>query len=369
MNKLSTVFSLAVKSILIFAVNGMAVLGVDAQMAGNGSVAISIQARGKTTIGRTVVRSKQRIAIFRRDGRLVEYAVDEIAHHDPLATFEPYSSLRLQNHYQKLFGGQYQVSRTAHYVVVHPQGKRQKWADPFEELFGRFQHYFQVRGFPLLEPEFPLVVVVFATRGEFNQVAREAGVKDPNQVVGYYSPVSNWICTFEQDGIAHENGWDENRATLIHESLHQYAFNVGIHQRLGACPRWCTEGLATMFEADGVNDSLHYRNEKDRLHPAHLPVLQQYLRETATHDTIDKVIGDDRLFEEDMQLAYAVSWGLAYYLSETRQRQFNEYLQKTADRSIYAPGQASDRQASFMDAFGNNLTLLDSHFKAFILSK
>ena len=48
----------------------------------------------------------------------------------------------------------------------------------------------------------------------------------------------------------------ENSATIIHEVTHQVAFNCGVHTRFNDVPRWVSEGLATMFEAKGVWNSI-----------------------------------------------------------------------------------------------------------------
>src|SRR5262249_48305348 len=144
------------------------------------------------------------------------------------------------------FGNNFEVSSIRHYVVVHPRGERDQWANRFEQLYDRFNHYFGVRGFQLKEPEFPLIAVVFRTHEEFMKYASADGSQVSPNLLGHYLPKSNRV--FLYDVTAHATGadWSQNASTIIHEATHQMAFNTGVHQRYADAPRWLCEGLATM---------------------------------------------------------------------------------------------------------------------------
>ncbi len=322
---------------------------------------VKIVSNGKTVLGRPLVMSKNEIIMLRRDGRMVDFGTGEIQSAEKVSnSFAPYTSLAIQEHLQKLFGDQYDVSRTAHYVVVHPRGMRQQWAEPFEALYNRFLHYFSVRGYTLRNPEFPLVVVVFKSKSEFHRVAIRDGLSNPRDYAGYYSQTSNWIVT------QHDDNNDANHSTLIHEALHQYAFNTGIHERWSATPHWCAEGLATMFEARGVNNSRRYSAARDRLDPHYLRVLQQRLGREPPDGLLRSLVASDELFDRDLELGYGLSWGLVWYLAETRQSQFNAYLQRIAARPRLEPYTAGDRVADFREAFGIDFVMLQSHFVQYL---
>ena len=107
----------------------------------------------KTTIGRPIAMSNHEIVMMRRDGRIVEFAKRDWTSASEISTvFTPYTSSKIQAHLQGLFGKRYEVSRTAQYVVVHPRGLRQQWADPFEALYNRFTQYFAARRYTLTTP-------------------------------------------------------------------------------------------------------------------------------------------------------------------------------------------------------------------------
>lgn len=326
--------------------------------------AVKVITKNKTVIGRLIEHNNYYVIILRRDGRLVEFRRNEIKKIQKVSSFSPYTSLKLQNHYQKMFGDRYEVTRTRFYVVVHPRGLRQQWAEPFDELYKRFQYYFSVRGYTLGQPEFPMVVVVFDSRGEFNQVASKDGVKNPNSYAGYYSSSSNWIVTYKNSS-RNTTSWEDNE-TLIHEALHQYAFNHGIHQRWAPTPQWCAEGLASMFEAKGVNDARLYRGTADRLNPVYLQLLQKSIDDGKIDGQIKRLVSSDRLFQENIALSYSLSWGLAFYLAETQPSQFNSYLQRIAARDRSSNYTASDRIADFASAFGASFEMTEANFKRFI---
>ena len=329
-------------------------------------VTVRVTSGNKSVLGRPVEFTNSQFIMLRRDGRMLLYDMSDVDKVDKVAShFTPYTSLKLQDHYRRLFGDNYEVTRTAHYVVVHPRGMRQQWAEPFEKLYNRFTQYFAVRGYTLKPAEFPMVVVVFNSRSEFNRVADKDGLGNPNSYAGYYSPTSNWIVTCHDAG-QQTGGNQESNATLIHEALHQYAFNTGIHQRWAPTPKWCAEGLASMFEARGVNDSTRYTFDRDRQHTLYLPYLRRVVDDRAFDGTLRSVVSSDRLFDENMAVAYAASWGLAWFLSETRPLEFNQYLQRIAARDRLLPYTSSDRIADFARSFGNDFALLESHFREYV---
>lgn len=331
-----------------------------------GRVTFRVKVDGKQVLGRPVEFTSHHLIMLRRDGRMMRYQLDQIDEVKKIANhFQPYSPQKLNAHYRKMFGDRYEVTTTRYYVVVHPKGLRSQWADPFDELHNRFSHYFAVRSFTMRQPEFPLVVVVFNTRSEFNRVARKDGMSNPNSYAGYYSPTSNWIVTYK--GVANGSGknWEEN-GTLIHEALHQFAFNRGIHQRWAPTPKWCAEGLASMFEAKGVNDSRNYRNESDQLNRVYVQMLKQLVDQPNFRGMIRSLVESDRQFDASIGPSYATAWGLAYYLSSTRSGDFDRYMQKVAKRPALRNYSSADRLADFASEFGSDFTMLESHFIRFI---
>ena len=57
---------------------------------------------------------------------------------------------------------------------------------------------------------------------------------------------------------------------------------------------------------------------------------------------------------------------LTFFLSETRPRQYYEYLKLTSDEKAGSTSDPSRRLADFIKAFGKDLGLLESHYQRFV---
>ena len=114
--------------------------------------------------------------------------------------FIGYSPAEMKAALQQEYGNRFEVSTTRHYLVVHPQGERDQWADRFEDLYNRFGHYFRVRGFTMEEPPYPLVAVVFRDQAEYFRHAAASGTPMHPNTLGHYDPLSNRVFLVRCDG-------------------------------------------------------------------------------------------------------------------------------------------------------------------------
>jgi hypothetical protein len=307
------------------------------------------------------------VVLLDRDGRLWDFEAQDAAQiQKTTTTFRAYTAAMMRSRLQKEFGTGFEVSGTGHYLVVHPAGERDQWNMRFEELYRSFVHYFLVRGLAVREPDFPLVAVVFKSRGDFQRFsAREGTSLDPG-VVGYYWPVSNRVALYDQTaGQGKDADWAETAATIIHEATHQTAFNCGIHNRFAPPPRWVTEGLGTLFEAPGVWDSRNHPRRQDRINPGQMRDFQAGVGRHKL-DVLVKLISSDRLFDSDPQTAYAEAWAFTWFLVETRPREYARYLVRTAGRPAFQTPTSVERLADFTAIFGENLRLLDANYLRFM---
>lgn len=302
-----------------------------------------------------------------RDGRVWNFTPEEARDaHTTSSTFQGFTAAELRARLAGELGKAFEISGTGHYLVAHTPGQRDAWSQRFEDLYRSFVHYFKVRGFAIREPEFPLVAIVFRNQDDFLAYARRDGARIDTNVLGYYSPVSNRISLFDVSGGRTKAGdWQVNAATIIHEATHQTAFNTGVHRRFGAVPRWLVEGLGTMFEAEGVWDSAHYSSRPSRYNRGRLAQFQRLLT-SRPEGTLEKLIVSDRLFQSDVDRAYAEAWALSFFLVETRPKKYSELLARTAARPAFARYDAAQRLADFNTIFGNNIRHLEAKFLAFM---
>jgi hypothetical protein len=189
------------------------------------------------------------------------------------------------------------------------------------------------------------------------------------KILGYYSPKSNRVITYDQSqGSSKDQSWFFNTDIIIHEATHQSAFNSGLHSRFAPVPRWISEGLAMLFEAPGVNNSAHYGSQSSRINRGRLNDLKRFYQQGAVDGRLVDLIQSDDLFRTDPLLAYSMSWGLTFYLSEYRPQQYLKFLSVDSKRLNFADFPSSDRLGAFGNAFGYKLNDIEGRMKNFILS-
>jgi len=296
-----------------------------------------------------------------RDGRLHDFnpqLAKEAQKTSP--RFFGYTQSEMKTALQQEFDKRFDISTTRHYLVVHPHGERDQWANRFEELYKRFEHYFRVRGFSLSEPSYPLVAIVFRDEAEYFRHAAASGTPMRPGTLGHYDPVSNRVFLFDVTANASGIDWSENADTIIHEATHQTAYNVGIHKRFTAAPRWLIEGLATMFEAPGVWNAQYDHAQADRVNRARLQGFRDYVATRRQPGALAVLLSTDQAFRSDSEGAYAEAWALSFYLCETQPRLYATYLAKAAERPLFSDYPAAERMADFQDVFGREMKMFET---------
>jgi hypothetical protein len=317
---------------------------------------------GQMLEGKPLAWTDSQMLLLGRDGRLYDF-------NPKLATqaqktsprFFGFTASDMKPALQQEFGKQFDVSATQHYLVVHPAGERDQWANRFEDLYKRFTHYFRVRGFTPSEPLFPMVAVVFRNKDQYFSYAAKGGTPLRPGTLGHYDPESNRVFLFDATAGSTVD-WSENADTIIHEATHQTAYNVGIHQRFTAAPRWLVEGLATMFEARGVWDAHSDQSQVDRINQGRLRDFLDYVATRRQPGALTRLLSSDESFRGDVAGAYAEAWALSFYLCETQPRLYAAYLAKTAARPPLSDYPAAERMADFQEIFGNEMRMFETKF-------
>jgi uncharacterized protein DUF1570 len=305
---------------------------------------IKLDLPGRTLEGTPLVVEQDKVFFLARDGQLAEFAPSEATNYSQVpGGFKSYSQAEIRGLLLRELGQGYEVSGVGHYIVAHPAGKRDQWAPRFEDLYRSFIHYFSARGLQLAEPRFPLIAVVYPREADFWQQAGREGMPRTPGILGYYSPTTNRILMFDAAAGGSGYDWTTNADTIIHEAAHQTAFNLGVHSRFGANPRWIVEGLGTMFEARGVWQSRANPHQADRINRGRLQAWRVYAGGRRPADAIARLVSSDRIFSADPEGAYA----------EASLPPFVEY-------------RAPQRLEDFMAIFGSDLKMLDARMQRFL---
>ncbi len=329
---------------------------------------IHVSVRGKAVEGKPLFWNDSAVALMSRDGQLITFATgDAEAFRQVSPRFSSHSQSTLRGELLREYGNGFDVSGTGQFLVVHPVGQRDQWADRFEQLYRSMMHYLAARGFTVTRPEFPLVAVVFPSQQQYLDDARSRGENVSANMLGYYDTITNRIYMYDITALTGKTAhWYINAETIIHEAAHQTAFNVGIHDRLGENPRWVVEGLGTLFEAPGVWDSQTYRQREDRVNRNQLDEFRRLAASTDSVALLQRQIASDQLFMRAPSAAYAQAWALTFFLTEREPRRYAQYLQQIRRRPPFQAYAAEDRLRDFVAAFGQDFRMLDARLQRFV---
>jgi hypothetical protein len=313
-----------------------------------------------------VAWERRQVHLLGRDGRLWEFRPEEAKDFRKSSSrFRPYSPSEFRAALLRELGNGYEVSGTGHYLVAHPRGQRDLWAQRFEDLYRSLIHYFAVRGFRPSEPKYPLVGVVCRDRQEFTRYSASQGLPVGTGVLGWYCLESNRILLYDTGGSSGRGDWEETAATLIHEAAHQTAFNTGLHSRYTPPPVWVAEGVATLFEAPGVHNSRYHASRAERINRGRLRQFKQ-LAPQHQPERIRDLVASDHLFRLAPTAAYAEAWALTFYLVEMEPRRYFDYLARTASHPPFQAVTSEERVADFTAVFGDDWRMLEARLLRFV---
>lgn len=329
---------------------------------------VEVAFQGRSVEGAPVCWNRQEVHLLGRDGRLWHFDPQQTGNFKKTADhFRAYSPSEFRAALLRELGSGYEVSGTGHYLVAHPAGQRDRWAERFEDLYRSLVHYFSVRGFQPATPLFPLVGIVCKDRAEFDRrMATIQAGPIGRGIVGYYNIDTNRITLYDMGGRADSSNWRQNASVLIHEATHQTAFNTGVHSRYCPPPKWLAEGLAMLFEAPGVYDSRNYTQPADRVKRERLKAFRQSLAPRHRPEMLSAMVAGDDLFRVNPGAAYAEAWAMSFFLVESEPAKYVRYLKRTASRPPFAPYTAAQRTADFTAVFGGDWRMLEARLLRFM---
>ena len=322
---------------------------------------LDLQVGKERITGRVMTHDDLSCWFLHRDGRLQKIPMTQVTDFSEVGDkFKPYSQIELKSQLQAEFGKSFEVRTTSHYVVVGRRGAAEAYAAIFEQIYRDFVRSFRTRGFQVNEPEFPLVAIVFPDQTAFVKYCRAERTPVRPGLVGYYLPSSNRVAMFERPNALDVDG------TVIHEATHQVAFNTGVHSRLARHPKWVVEGLATVFEADGIRSRQDLTTPADRINRERDLWFQDYAKFRRPAHSMAALVREDQLFEKSPMDAYSEAWALSFFLIETRPADYAGYLKRLVNRDPLSAYDAESRLKDFVDAFGADADALETSFLRYI---
>ena len=299
----------------------------------------------------------------------------------PPATFEAMEKSLLEE-----LPEDFKILKSDHYLIAYQTEKAYaKWVKQLYEsrLYKAFDGFWQQRKkLPLQDPKFPLVVLIFKSKAEYQRyVDRDLG---PGQdIVAYFHMQTNRVVMYDLtagqrrpgENISSTRRIDEifqnpaavfMVATIIHEGTHQLMFNRGVQTRFADTPLWMNEGLAIFFEAPNL------RNKRGWSKPG-LVFGQRLYRfrntlQARPKDSIQRLLTDDARLTNPETAAdgYAEAWAFNHFLLNRRSKEYIAYLKEHAEKPPLSELNADQRLDEFKKHFGDNFEKLEKDFLKYV---
>ena len=121
-----------------------------------------------------------------------------------------------------------------------------------------------------------------------------------------------------------------------------------------------------MFEARGVSNRQKYPQAVERINRERLLTLRKMYQSGIAKGKLQTLIQWDKSFESQPQFAYALSWGLTFYLAEKKQDAYFDFLKADAHRKEFLAYPPPERIEDFANAFGGDFEKLEKDLETFI---
>lgn len=346
---------------------------------GHAGQLIELQVSGVTYQGLNIAHDDQFCWLAASNGSYERLALENVKSFRKVGgEFRPLTPGKMAGELRSSLGRKFEIETRGSFVVCAPAGQSHQYSELVTDVEKSFKGYFQRRGWPLLQNEFPLVLVVLPDRTAFRDCCLSTGLSPDANLRGFYHPQTNRVTLYDQaaDSVSPSKpGKSRNpkfqmdeasRKVAVHETIHQLAFNSGLHQRIGENPRWVVEGLATLLEA-GALESTNRTDTAERVNPERLRQFQEYRARRPAGSLITLISEDEKLYHSAPLDFYSESWAVTFYLSETRRPDYIRYLKKIAARDPMATRyDAAERIADFQSVFGKDLRWMETQFLRFI---
>lgn len=344
----------------------------------------------KTSVGEVLVDFPDgSLLLLTPDGQLWTLFGEDVTSKEPVAEpMQPLTSDEIFEQFQSQLPPGFAIHKTKHYVLVHNTSPA--YADWVGQLFERlhrgFYNYWRTRNIKLEEPRFPLVAAVFRDKQSYLQFAQREIGDSAAAMIGYYNLKSNRMISYDLTGVNQAAAGparvpvsritqqilslpqgERTVATIVHEAVHQIAFNSGLQVRLADNPKWVSEGMAMFFESPDFTSNSGWSMGKVNYH--NLRLFAQYLPSRPADSLTTLISSDDRFNDASTaNAAYSESWALTYYLMKTKKKEYSNYLQELATFEPLGESTERERVDLFKKHFGDDLADFDHRFIRYVRS-
>jgi hypothetical protein len=274
----------------------------------------------------------------------------------------------------------FEIHQTEHYVICSNSSEEYSEfvGKLLEKVLDQYFKFMSEQEINIRQPAAKLPVIILQSEAEFKEFAAsqhpETSFED---TPGYYSLRENQVLlqNLTRDRSLRSSTAIRKRladqplqvATMVHEAIHQLAFNTGLQIRMADNPVWLSEGLALYFEPIAARSSNLWTRPglvSDRHHPVFVTNSENGTARIPFRD----LLSTDKAFlsADTVAMAYAESWGLTSYLFRQQKEGMKKYLTKISQRKPLQRVSPEERVAEFEDSFGKSSDEIERETVSFV---
>ncbi len=309
------------------------------------------------------------VLIEDRAGRLRMFAAKEIDEHVVMdEPWVPITDEELAKELLSDLGPEFTVTQTEHYLIL--ANSSEDYAEfcgkMLEKVHSEYLKFMEGLGVTVKSPSRRLPVLIFAAVPEFEAYAEKLHPEISfTDTPGFYTVRDNLVLLQDltrdrslRTSSAIRRSLSEQPlqvATVIHEAVHQLAFNTGVQVRMADNPVWFSEGLSLCFEQPSMRTPLLW-TRPNLVNARHHAEFERFTEDAAMPIPLPDLIRRDTLFQqpETATAAYAESWALVTWLVRERPEQLGKWIERLSRQKPLEPVTAEERLAMFVQVFGDS---------------
>ena len=346
-------------------------------------VIVQFDDRQLSLAGRVIVEAQDGGLLFEeRNGRihtitpamLLQRTSEELA-------FTRMDTRELSASLLETMGTEFSITTTDHYVICSNTSKEytQFCGKLLDQVYAEFFKFFAGESRPFVkEPSAPLPVIVFSSSEQLKQFAsRQHPDVSFDDTPGYYSVRDNQILIMDLSGESAQAtassirrkllGVPRQVSTVVHEAVHQLAFNSGLQVRMADNPVWLSEGLAMWFEPTSNRSALLW-SRPGQVNPVHQPLFMSFVHQNRLSLPLQELLASDKPFQnaDTLAVAYSESWAITAWMIRQQPEAMDKMLKALSERKPLQSVTPDQRITEFQQVFGKDLDEIERSMIPFI---
>lgn len=274
----------------------------------------------------------------------------------------------------------FEIFQTEHYVICSNSSEvyAKFCGKLLERVFDEYFKFMKNQEMDVAEPAGKLPIIILESEAEFKEFASKQHPETSfENIPGYYSTRENQTLLLD---LSHDRSIRSvaairkrlaeqpiRVATMVHEAVHQLAFNTGLQVRMADNPVWFSEGLALYFEPIEPRSATLWSRPgtvNARFHPEFVRCSENGTPEIK----ISELLQTDKSFlsASTVALAYAEGWALTTYLFREEKAGMKKFLANLSQRKPLKPLTPEQRIQEFEVAFGKSPDEIERDLVPFI---